>query len=342
MASALNRPIHPLDIPFDRVPVGAQSSGGQPYTRWMTTGMPQLGQYQYLLDIVFFLYPDEESARQGKDAGGTGFFVALPSEFAPDHFHHGYAVTNWHVAVSGGNSVIRVNRRDGGIEIFDFEPHEWEFVPGGHDVAVIPIDMNPNELQVEGILAPSFFLTKQQIKEYEVNAGEDVFMLGRFVDYDGRDQRNQPAMRFGNISMMEASVNLEERPLPLPPSLVVDMHSRTGFSGSPVFVYRTSGSVFPKEDTILIKGHMMNLLGILWGQFPEAWDINDPSAPPRLDGKKTTVKGMSGMSVVAPASAIWDALHTPRLRELRTAKEADLKAQLSAAPINQTGVSPGE
>ena len=295
--------------------------------------MPKLGEYQYLLDIVFFLYPNEEDAKKGANAGGTGFFVALPSDIAPDHLHHLYAVTNWHVAVNSGSSVIRINRTDGGVEIFEFGPDEWEFVPNGHDVAVIPIDLDPKVVKAEAILATSFFLTDEWIKEKEINAADDVFVLGRFVDAEGVN-KNNPAMRFGNISMMEARVNLRERASSLPPSIVVDMHSRTGFSGSPVFVYRTAGSLFGDGKGLMSSGHMMHLLGILWGQFPEAWDINDPDAPPTLDGKKKTVEGMSGMSTVAPARAIWDTLHTPRLRELRATKEAEWRTQLGSPPIN--------
>lgn len=282
--------------------------------------MPQLGQYQYLLETVFFLYPDEASARAGQGAGGTGFLVAVPSVKYPDKFHHVYAVTNWHVAVSGGSSVVRVMKRDGTAHILNFGPDEWEFIPGGHDVAVIPIDLNPQDLRVEAIVTDSFFLTSEQLREFEVNAAEDVFMLGRFIDWDG-EAANHPAMRFGNISMMQAAVPLENGATHI--SVVVDMHSRTGFSGSPVFVYRTSGSIFPKEDTLLIKGHMMKLLGILWGVFPEMWDIAGKDLPAPLLGKK--VKGLSGMSLVAPASAIYDTLNLPRLREMRAEVEEKLR-----------------
>lgn len=280
--------------------------------------MPKLGEYQYLLDIVFFLYPDEESARAGKKAGGTGFFVAVPSATAPDRFHFTYAVTNWHVAVERGSSVIRVNRHDGGVEIFPFEPHEWEFIPGGHDIAAIPLRL-PQELKAQAILfdvSPSTFcLTKQDRKVAEINAGDDVFMLGRFVDYDGVEV-NQPAMRFGNISMMSAKVKQPTGGRHT--SVVVDMHSRTGFSGSPVFVYRTHGSIFAKENTIVSGGHLMKLHGILWGQFPEEWGVKkslaqgeDHAAVPDVD----SVIGWSGMSLVVPAHNIAELLNCARFKK---------------------------
>lgn len=296
--------------------------------------MPKLGEYQYLLDTVFFLYPDEESARKGKRSGGTGFFVAVPSETFPQQYHHIYAVTNWHVAVNG-NPVIRVNRKLGHPEIFPFESHEWTFIPMNHDIAVIRVELNAIEVKAEAINATSFFLSDADIAEQEINAGEDVFMLGRFVDYDGIEA-NCPSMRFGNISMMEAKVKQPNGYVGR--SIVVDMHSRTGYSGSPVFVWRTAGSIFANRGSIIVSGHLMKLLGILWGQFPEDWDIKD-KAPPiinlnadllSVDGAK--VKGWSGMSLVIPASAIWEVLNEPRLRADRTTIDNQLHEQHADAP----------
>lgn len=279
--------------------------------------MPQLGEYQYLLDTVFFLYPDEESAKQGKKAGGTGFLVALPSHNYPNHLHHIYAVTNWHVAVQLGCSVIRINGPSGSAPaILQFEPHEWEFIPSDHDIAVIRVDLDKRFHKAEALSFGegdgSFCLTASDIGNLEINAAEDVFMLGRFLDYDGYEA-NKPAMRFGNISMMSA--NVEQPNGYKGESLIVDMHSRTGFSGSPVFVYRTTGSRFSKPNTIASGGHLMKLLGILWGQFPESWGIEDAGKKQQsavLDGK--SIKGWSGMSLVCPAEAIRAVLNKPKLQ----------------------------
>ena len=167
--------------------------------------MPKLGQYDYLLDTVFFLYPDESHALQGKKAGGTGFLVAVPSDVDPVQFHHLYAVTNWHVALQSGNSVLRLNGKSGSPVIISSEPHEWEFVPGSHDIAVLPLSLDGSQAKVEALVASSFCLAEAELLLLEINAGEDVFMLGRFVDYDGTEA-NAPAMRFGNISMLKARV----------------------------------------------------------------------------------------------------------------------------------------
>src|SRR5688572_12408847 len=63
-----------------------------------TSPMPQLGDYRWIVNNVGFLYRTPEQAARGQAAGGTGFFVAVPSKKAPDRFHHHYLVTNIHVA----------------------------------------------------------------------------------------------------------------------------------------------------------------------------------------------------------------------------------------------------
>ena len=64
-------------------------------------------------------------------------------------------------------------------------------------------------------------------------------MLGLFAEQPG-EKRNLIAARFGNVSLLAH----DDLPLEQPngfrrPSHIFDMRSRPGFSGSPVFVYRT-------------------------------------------------------------------------------------------------------
>ena len=68
--------------------------------------------------------------------------------------------------------------------------------------------------------------------EGHIGPGEDVFMVGRFVNQDGG--ATQPALRFGNISSMPAEMTIQKFRRKRPYYLI-DMHSRLGYSGSPVF-----------------------------------------------------------------------------------------------------------
>ena len=66
--------------------------------------------------------------------------------------------------------------------------------------------------------------------------GEEVVMLGRFLGYDGTDE-NKPAARFGHLAMGTTV------PIPHPwgftqMSFLIECRSVSGYSGSPVFIYR--------------------------------------------------------------------------------------------------------
>ncbi len=126
--------VFPLDltgVPFARKPIWCRGTRGTPYQRWVPYGMPQLGQYKWISDVVFFLYPSVEDALGGLAFGGTGFFVAVPSDKWGREYFHVHGVTNWHVACDAGAFVVRVNQRQGGTEALEFGPDEWIFDPDG-------------------------------------------------------------------------------------------------------------------------------------------------------------------------------------------------------------------
>lgn len=290
--------------------------------------MPKLGDYRFILDNVVFIYRSAEQAIEGRKGGATGFFVAVPSERAPDDYHHIYVVTNVHVTRNEPRT-LRLNTRDGKPDVVTIT--NWVSVPNGPDVTVAPVNLDPTRHVVEALRSDSWLLTKEDFTRLELDAGDDVFMVGRFIDYDGI-QTNRPSLRFGHISMKEANI-IQSATGYSGPSFVVDMHSRTGYSGSPVFVYRTGGSIFGKPGTIIGGDHLMKLLGIHWGQFPERWELAhgvpaeeeaDPSVAELIvDGQY--VKGLSGMTCVVPSWDILATLAAPNLAELRTRVEAELR-----------------
>lgn len=57
------------------------------------------------------LYRSVEEAEGGQEYGGAGFLVSVPWETRPIAIHM-YAVTNYHVAIADGASVIRLNTKD--------------------------------------------------------------------------------------------------------------------------------------------------------------------------------------------------------------------------------------
>ena len=188
-----------------------------------------------ILNCTFFLYPTKEDALAGRNFGGTGFLVSIPSAVPDQNFV--VAVTNWHVACRG-SSVLRLNTKQGGVEVLDAGPEDWSFDPR-YDIAVLPLSFEEGDELERAQMKTSAFVTRDYLThEKAIGPGEDVFMVGRFIDHDGGNV-NLPTVRFGNISAMPTLIMQENGKKA--PAFILDMHSRSGYSGSPVFMYRTPG-----------------------------------------------------------------------------------------------------
>jgi hypothetical protein len=335
-----------------------RSTRGVPYEQWIRVGMPKIP--ESVLQSIFYLYANEEDAKAGENPGGTGFVVEIRSERELSSPHY-YGVTNWHVACDG-YPVIRLNTLDGKVDILDFNPDQWEFLPGKYDVAVIPLSLDPEIHAVHSIEQRLFVADPNH---YYV--GDDVFMIGLFIDHGGVST-NVPSARFGNISMLpnEQARIIQEATGYDGISYVVDMHSRTWFSGSPVFAYRTFGSdltaalghVFddlefdfsygmigqpsgPRRGRLRTRTHI-GFLGIHWGQFPEEWELHRKQHPIKearkrgLITKSEYVKGMSGMTCVIPAWQILEVLNLQKLKNQRDAADSNLSERRLARPLPES------
>ena len=288
-----------------------------------------------LVNCAFYLYASKQDAVAGENTGGTGFLVSMPSA---DRIGHHYAVSNHHVAVSGGCSCIRFNTATG-VQAFEFGPEEWLFEPGGDDVAILPLDLTDvHGLQLT-FIQDNLLLHPPATAEERIGPGDDVFMIGRFIDIDAK-QTNTPAIRFGNISTLPVPVKQPSGHEGL--CYVVDMHSRTGYSGSPVFIYRTPGNTLEwavAGGPIVLGGKsVLALLGIHCGQFPEEMPIKrrEKKPKPRRETRvrrkmfEEYIEGMSGMTCVIPAWRIGDLLQRKDFVEHREKVESARRTKKSA------------
>jgi hypothetical protein len=326
------------DLEFELIPVEFRSTCGVPQTKWVSVGMPRIP--ENVINGVFYLYQSREDAEAGKNPGGTGFIVQYQgSRVGHVEGEHLYGVTNWHVALKRGFCVIRINAKSGGTDILEFGPEDWHFIPGKYDVAVVPIILDEGVHNASAI-STHRFVPDPKLRHGRIGVGEDVFMIGLFIDHDG-EAINAPSARFGHVSMLpDPRASIGQPNGYRGESYVIDMHSRTGFSGSPVYVYRTFGNDLTKiwghefDDLELdetfrpnhFRGRMrtrslLQLLGIHWGQFPERWELKNKDSLDEsrqdliLDGKY--VEGMSGMTCVIPAWCIMEVLDMPVLKNLR-------------------------
>jgi hypothetical protein len=175
-----------------------------------------------------------------------------------------------------------------------------------------------------------------------IGIGEDGFMLGLFMEYPGA-ARNAVAARFGNVSMLARDDLPIESEFRTRPCHLFDMRSRPGFSGSPVFVYRTPtadlrnlhrptfninrnsrGSLDARENTFI------RLLGIHIGQFHDRVKVRKVKSPKSEPDEIFTIP--NSMAIVVPAWSILALLDHNVFVEQREAREAE-DAEIGAPTV---------
>jgi hypothetical protein len=345
------------DLEFQTITKKLVSSGGG---AWCPTleriGVPKIP--VNVLNAVFYLYESYDDAKAGRNPGGTGFIVGWNKgpRTAPYHY---YAVTNWHVAVDASDPdsppcpVIRLNTKNNQTEIINLKPKDWHYIPQGPDIAVVPIEIDSTILKWSYV-PTDMFAEVDDIQSGRVGIGDDVFMAGLFIDHDG-EAVNVPSSRFGNVSVLPTPFSKIAQLTGFEaPAYILDMHSRSGFSGSPVFLYRTPGQDLTtpiyRQFTVDISRPPMSrrpldshdirifgetiflFLGIHFGQFAEEWETGERKPGAAWESKKRGliqegpfVKGWSGMTTVMPAWYITHVLEEiPEIIKMREKKEAEV------------------
>jgi hypothetical protein len=141
-----------------------------------------------------------------------------------------YAVSAAHVARQAG--AITINTENS-VDIVEVGPSEWLYSVD-YDVALysFPID----DIHHGKYITQGMVRSRESMADLNVGVGDDVFMIGRFINKEGK-RRNTPVARFGAIAMMpnpEDPVGFE---VGMPqPAFLVECRSIGGFSGAPVFV----------------------------------------------------------------------------------------------------------
>ncbi len=303
-------------------------------------------------DCSIYLYESELEATSGNNSGGSGFLVQVLSEM---HAGRGYlyAVTNKHV-INGNCNIIRVTRKNGGIDTISSVFDDWFLHPDGDDIAVLPLDLSNETLAgFKWWAVPSNrFISHEAIDAYRIGIGDEAFMVGRLVNHEG-NQKNAAVMRFGNIALMADSSEPIRHEYGDFEGFLVECRSLSGFSGSPVFVtttqtyrgedaekvtkFRADGQI-PREafsdgkeqrfpgQIVLVSTEFTSdplLLGIDWGHTPlyrsvERNGVRDGSMRVELN---------TGIACVSPAWKIMEVLNREELVKERRDEDKRLKAQ---------------
>jgi Trypsin-like peptidase domain len=268
------------------------------------------------LDCVIYLYYSKSDAENASihNSGGSGFLVGVPSLLYPKE-HYVYAVSNRHVIEN--SKAIRLNTKQGRTDILEVEPSSWFFTQD-QDIAVFPIRLSSIH-SFRYVQTPAF-LTKETLKSEKLGPGDEVFMVGRFVNHEGK-QRNTPSVRFGNIAMMPDEPVRHKLNTPKEQvSFLADIRTVGGYSGSPVFVLKPLITCDEAGVFCLTAPHPPNplLLGVEWGHLLDHENIN------------------TGMSGVVPAWYLNDLLNIPELVAIRQQDDARLAQQLAGGGTQLT------
>lgn len=299
---------------------------------------------QRYLDASIYLYASKQSAEDGENFGGSGCLVSVEStpvaqfdgrktKILVDYPLHVYAVTNKHVA-RGGFPVIRLNTIDGEHDVLELGHHDWIPHPDGDDLAVAPIELGDSRFHYFPI-GLHMFVSQPGSFQY-IGAGDETFMVGRFTTHGGK-QRNTPTLRFGNIAMLPfEKVKLHDGFMQ--EAFLVETRSISGYSGSPVFVYRPKKTTISQqindpyafssyesmisrlgeaESITDLVGHLY-LLGIDCGHVPSFKRVVNGAGTPHPQGWK--VESNTGMAIVIPAWRLEEFLQRPELTMKRITK----------------------
>lgn len=304
--------------------------------------MPRIG--HDVESSVFFLF--QRNWRTGTYAGpgGTGFFVCRGSA-AIQHDFYWYAITNRHVASQ--YSDIRVNSLEGGVCFWEYDPSDWIWSQQDDLAAVDITDHLPFSEDKGYYGAPiscvmeHTFVSRRFWRDYDIGIGDQTIMLGLFTQHTGGEV-NVPVGRFGFVAATPndvAPISLGVAGETPRPSWLNDTHSRYGFSGSPVWVWRSKyddlrayrdpmSGYFPERP----RESFLFLLGCHRGQFREDTTIH------ATEGRKSIQSGdaveMPGaMTVVVPAWSISELLDDSRLVVQRAEREARPERQRRSAEL---------
>jgi hypothetical protein len=235
-----------------------------------------------LLNCALYLYPSESAAQTGEARGGSGFIVTAWDTRA-DNRGMMYAVTAAHVI--GQACVLRFNHAAGKPMPVRIPEDRWHRSPT-HDVAIAPLHGVATEELDIFLMPASLGLTRQRTADDNIGVGDNVFIVGRFLGHDGKE-KNLPTVRFGSIAMMPREpvrnhiTGFDEE------SILIEVHSAAGYSGSPVFSYR--GDTLRSET---------RLLGLVWGHIEH-----------RVGRDSGATSQNSGIAAVVPSWALLDLLY---------------------------------
>lgn len=182
---------------------------------------------------------------------------------------------------------------------------------------------DPSQFKFTVVLTENF-VTQERIQQTNMSPGDDVFLIGRFINHEGK-QRNLPTVRYGIISMMPwEKVETQRGPRE---AFLAEVKSIGGYSGSPVIV--SIPAVRSGEPVFQLVGGPAPTVEYLLGVDCEHILLNEEMLHVEKNGKVSTtnyrVRSNTGMAIVIPAWKILDILDCKQLKEQREKDEEEIR-----------------
>ena len=293
-----------------------------------------------LLDCTVYLYASKAEAEAGENSGGSGFLVSYASSRGISAGGFMYVVTNRHV-IRSRYSTVRLNTADGKIDAIEYQPSEWT-CSETDDLAVKVLHGNMSGTDYRfRVVSQKMLLTKDQVARFNIGVGDEVAMIGRFINIEGK-QRNTPTGRFGHIAQMPFEpIDSEDQGASYQQeSFLADIKSIGGYSGSPVFWDMMAGPSVQVDTRVTIARangdtNRIFLLGVDWAHIRD-WDcVYGIDRKPVPTGHQIEVN--TGIAAIVPAWKLRDLLdnHPKLKKERQDAEDAYFSSTPTKVDVKQ-------
>jgi hypothetical protein len=246
--------------------------------------------------------------KNNKQVVGTGFFLAvpMPRDGAPDA-RALYLITAKHVAAGlGATFWMRANLHTGKSRDTECDGTQWIQHPEWskkNPIDVVALLIREHDLAVNfNAQNVEPFVVDDPVR-FGISLGDEAVILGHFGLLPG-EKRNTPLARFGTIAMFpddKVWVKITEKESRQLYLYLLEVHSLSGMSGCPVFVYQrfTVMDGLGRTTMSAIGGPV--LLGLMRGHWPV----------PKKEKPKLGASGKDlnlGISLVVPGKQILETI----------------------------------
>lgn len=255
----------------------------------------------------------------GYKFAGTGFFVSMSLANDPNRLFI-YLITAKHVIVEAkrasidGKIWLRINTKNG-FEYVSSEEATWQTHSEDCSIDAAVLSWAPDSAYFDYLTIPiSLIINEEVISKEGIGIGDEIFLIGLFVNHYGR-KKNIPIARVGNIAAMPEEP-IETKWFGGMEAYLIEARSIGGLSGSPVFVYLPGVRV--RGNHLGMGGRAFYWLGLMHGH----WDLPVLKEDIVVEDHVSKEAVNMGIGIVVPASKILEIINSSFFMKLR---EAEIK-----------------